>query len=295
MKKTLLVCLMLFIHVIIYAKKMVFVDFYHSMGNRHLAGKYQKKYEQERGELDLFLRLYLFHARNAGAREQIARIPKIFHWIWVGDKPLPHYFKTYQESFKRHHPKWEFKLWTDKEINELCFINHDLYNQTINCGEKSDIARIAILYEFGGVYVDTDVKCLAPFDAFHEKYDFYAGLGPITNHIGQINNGVIGACKHHPILKKYLDLMPEAASDWHVVYRTGPGLFTRAFKEAITQDTSLIETSIILPAGYFSPLGKKQKIIGKEQKYMRPETFAIHYYYGTWADCPGKIKRPKKS
>ncbi len=89
--------------------------------------------------------------------------------------------------------------------------------------------------------------------------------------------------------------MPEASSDWHVVYRTGPGLFTRAFKEAVTEDPALVQTSIILPASYFSPLGKKQKIIGKEQKYIKPETFAIHYYYGTWADCPGKVKKKQKS
>src|SRR6185437_602159 len=91
-------------------------------------------------------------------------IPKIVHQIWIGPKPLPEETKEYQKSFHKYLPGWEYKLWTEKEIEQLELINKDLYLKTINPGEKSDIGRLELLYQFGGVYLDADCEWLKALD-----------------------------------------------------------------------------------------------------------------------------------
>ena len=46
-------------------------------------------------------------------------IPKIFHHVWVGSNPMPEKEIKYIESFRRHHPDWEFMFWIEDNISTL--------------------------------------------------------------------------------------------------------------------------------------------------------------------------------
>ena len=107
--------------------------------------------------------------------QQELKIPKIIHQIWLGS-PFPQEYKKYQESWQKHHPDWEYKLWTDAEVADLDLINRDLYDASLNYGEKSDILRYELLYRYGGMYADTDFESLKPLDTLHYSYDFYIGI-----------------------------------------------------------------------------------------------------------------------
>lgn len=96
-------------------------------------------------------------------------VPKKIHQIWIGQKPLPEATKEYQKTFAKHHPDWEYRLWTDKDIENLELINKELYDKAPNPGEKSDILRLELLYKFGGVYLDTDCELVQPLDELHQK------------------------------------------------------------------------------------------------------------------------------
>jgi len=39
--------------------------------------------------------------------------PRVFHRIWIGPDPLPDSFAAFGESWVRHHPHWEHRLWTE--------------------------------------------------------------------------------------------------------------------------------------------------------------------------------------
>lgn len=93
------------------------------------------------------------------------KIPKIIHQIWLGS-PLPKQYKKYQKSWRHHHPDWEYKLWTDADVEAFQLHNKKLFDEAKNYGEKSDIFRYEILHRYGGVYIDTDIECLKPFDIF---------------------------------------------------------------------------------------------------------------------------------
>lgn len=213
-----------------------------------------------------------------------ARIPKIIHQIWLGS-PLPEKYLVLQETWKKNHPDWEYKLWTDKDIDEFGLINRAFYDETSNWGAKSDIARYEILYRIGGLYVDTDFECLRPFDVFNHCCDFYAGAAYCSEVI--IYNGLIGAAPGHPILKACIDGMRGIGKDSEtcdeIQVRTGPFFLTRRFFEAIRNHDG---PSVIFPPNYFYPWPNFERANNARQQvlsWVRPETFAIHHWHVSWA------------
>lgn len=92
-------------------------------------------------------------------------IPKIIHQTW-NDNPLPSILKYIRdENIKLLKDcGYEFILWTDamilKLINENYPDMYKIYNETITGVQRGDIARIIILYHFGGVYIDLDILFL---------------------------------------------------------------------------------------------------------------------------------------
>jgi hypothetical protein len=99
-------------------------------------------------------------------------IPKIIHQLWLGPRPLP----TYTESWKLCAFKndWEYRLWRDKDIDELELKWRACYDAAPLFQIKSDIARIEILSRFGGFYFDCDfvssgesLETFIPIDHVH--------------------------------------------------------------------------------------------------------------------------------
>ncbi len=148
-------------------------------------------------------------------------IPKVIHQIWLGS-PLPRKLKRYSDTWRRQHPDWEFKLWTDVEVADFDFPTRALFESTSCWGQKSDLLRIEILNASGGVYVDLDYECYRPVTPLAERYDFFNTLKYLyTAHLGWpeiwrapivVCNSLLGARPGHPILAAYLD---RVASIWH--------------------------------------------------------------------------------
>ena len=135
-------------------------------------------------------------------------IPRILHQVWVGPDQMPRDFLDYRESWRRHHPDWEMRLWTDESLPGD-FVRPEAYERLRNPAERSDIIRLEVLFRFGGVYVDTDVECLRPIDPLLEGVDFFAGyvgrkeVGSKTIE-NAVNNAVIAAEAGHPVLERAL-------------------------------------------------------------------------------------------
>jgi mannosyltransferase OCH1-like enzyme len=202
-------------------------------------------------------------------------IPCIIHQIWLGS-PLPAAFKAYQASWQQQHPDWHYLLWADAQVAQLSLINQDLFDAADNNGEKSDILRYELLYQFGGLYVDVDFECLKPFDEL-QKFDFYIGIQPFdTDHV-QVGIGLIGAKKHHPLLAQMIALLRFTRDQQQIIKRTGPQAFTCLLsltKHVTTRD-------LILPASYFYPRGYTQT---KDEPavWLKPESYAVHHWAGSW-------------
>ena len=91
-------------------------------------------------------------------------IPKKLTHIWIGDLPPPH---EWMESWKYHHPEWEYFLADNRFILNRKFHNQVLINEYIRRLEfagAADLIRYEILFEFGGLIPEADSLCLQNTD-----------------------------------------------------------------------------------------------------------------------------------
>ena len=125
------------------------------------------------------------------------KIPRILHHIWLGRDPLPDEHKPWIESWKRLHPKWEHRLWTEENL-PLNPLRPEVLERLRAPVERADILRLEILYTHGGVYLDTDLECLRSLDDVLGGHTFVG----VCHKVGRITNTAIAAVPGHPLLDK---------------------------------------------------------------------------------------------
>ena len=136
-------------------------------------------------------------------------IPKVIHYCWFGGAEKPASVKRCIKNWQKVCPDYEIREWTEKDfdvrINDYC---REAYDAKV-WGFVPDFIRLWIIYNHGGIYLDTDVELLKPIDDFLEK-DAWFGYMRSTNPDGttftEINTGSgFGSVAGNPFLKKLLD------------------------------------------------------------------------------------------
>lgn len=123
----------------------------------------------------------------------------MIHQIFLSDNPIPEQMAAFHEGIKNLHGAENVKLWRDDECATLAeeFGLKKLFNGFPHWVYKSDIARVLIIYKYGGWYLDMDIELLQPLPE-PERFTIIAG----QNY--PIENAAFYAPANHPILKKYL-------------------------------------------------------------------------------------------
>ena len=101
-------------------------------------------------------------------------IPKIIHYCWFGGNPLSDDAKRYIASWKKYCPDYEIREWNESnfDINENDYCR-EAYEQK-KWAFVTDYVRLKALYEYGGIYMDTDVEVVKPLDPLL-SYDALSG------------------------------------------------------------------------------------------------------------------------
>lgn len=100
-------------------------------------------------------------------------IPKVFHRIWLGGKPMPKHFQEWGESWVAVNPGWEMKLWTEDNLPPS--ESPGAIATACHLSQLSNIYRYEVLKREGGVYVDTDMLALRPLDGLLEGVKGFVG------------------------------------------------------------------------------------------------------------------------
>lgn len=231
--------------------------------------------------MDFFRALYRKNRPDTIVRSNQIKIPKILHQIWIG-KSLPEELKMFAESWEKYHPDWQYKLWTQEDIPQMNLRNRAFIEQSRNAGEISDLMRYEILYQYGGVYLDTDFECLRSLEPLHYLYDFYIGIQPLDSGLVQLGIGIIGAIPGHPILHACIEQIKNTWQDKnlekHITARTGPIHCTKIFY-AMADKSGLCD--VALPPTYFYPL-YCQATECKRIEWVLEGAFAVHHWAKTW-------------
>ena len=189
--------------------------------------------------------------REANHTEGEYLIPPIIHFIWLGG-PIPDKNREWMKTWEVFHPDWIVKVWCDEDIPPFGLKNQEAFDQATNFGEKSDIFRYEILYRFGGMYVDSDFECIKPFDVLHKTCEFYTGA---SQH-DEVNNGLIGAKRAHPIMKACIDQMTIGSGDHdysRILHNTGPDYLNSIFLNYYSKCDD--NRTVVFPRLFFIPLG----------------------------------------
>lgn len=102
-------------------------------------------------------------------------IPKIIHYCWLSDNPIPAEYQAYINEWKEIMPDYTFKKWDRKAIN---LDEHPFAKEAFEHKKyafAADYVRAYALYTEGGIYLDSDVKVLKRFDEFL-KYSYFSSV-----------------------------------------------------------------------------------------------------------------------
>ena len=219
----------------------------------------------------------LYPKNYVQATDFTEKIPRKLHQIWLGGQ-LPDKWKKYTETWQILHPTWEYKLWTDEDIDNVTIERRDVFNVATNLGQKSDILRYEILRQQGGIYVDTDFECLKPLDDLL-FLKFFTGI--TTDADAQLYIGILGSIPNHPIMDTCAtSLKFYSGNDGDgVMGATGPYYFTRCFFASVNENTGGV---VPFPMAFFYPFPNHLRFTEDAYKYILPCSYAIHHWKTSW-------------
>lgn len=207
------------------------------------------------------------------------RIPKVIHYFWVGGNPIPHELQHCIDSWKRANPEYEIKRWDESNYDfSWCPYMKEAYDNKA-WGFVPDVARLDVIYRYGGIYLDTDVEAIKSFDKLLNDNAFF----PMSC-LDRIGIGAgFGAMPDQPIIKEMIDFYDGI----HFVNSDGsfnrtacyyyqyPILKKYGFK--VNGCYQKINDVVVYPPEVFSPEGS-----GGLGNFYSKNTVSIHHGSGTW-------------
>lgn len=222
-------------------------------------------------------------------------IPKVIHYCWFGKNPLPKSARKCINSWKRFFPDYEIKEWNEDnfDISIIPYVK-EAYEMR-KFAFVSDYARFWILYNYGGIYFDTDVEVVKSLKEIVSRGAFMGAEknGSITGLLPVVAPGLgIGCEAGISIFKVILDNY----SNEHFINSDGSlnlktvvnytSAILAEFGMKATSDIQQVEGIWIYPQDYFCPYD----YLTKEMKHTS-NTVAIHWYDGSWISPSQKLYR----
>jgi len=195
------------------------------------------------------------------------KISKTIHYCWFGRGKKSELFYKCLESWRKYCPDYEIKEWNEDNFDiNLCNYTKQAYDKK-KYAFVSDVARVWIVYNYGGIYLDTDVELVSDISSLLHYSAWYA-----SESAKSVATGLgFGSIIHHYISKAilddymerdFVDLSPCAKLNTQVIRQVLNG-FEYADKTRVYDDV----------------------IILSSQDYG---SYAKHLYASSWADNSNK-------
>lgn len=205
-------------------------------------------------------------------------IPKIIHYCWFGRKPKPELVVKCITSWKKYCLDYEIIEWNEDNFD----INYNDYVREAYESKKwafvTDVARLKVLYDIGGIYMDTDVEVVKSLDSLLE-YMAVSGFESAE----YISTGLIGAEKGNQMI---YELLRDYDGEHFVRADGSMNLTTNVIritnicrKYSLEQNNSIqtVNTFTVLPRDYLCP-----KDYDTNKLTLTENTLCIHHFNGSW-------------
>lgn len=206
-------------------------------------------------------------------------IPRIIHYCWFGRGPMPDLALRCIESWHKYMPDYQYKLWNEDNFDLSC---NYYVREAYDAGKYafvSDYVRLYALHTEGGIYMDTDVEVLKPYDDLLYLTGFIGYEGTKSMSVG---TGTIACEPYGNWVKEQLS----AYNDIHFINKNGimdlttnPIRISNIMKAGgFTQDgkKSQYKDMTVFPTDYFCP----RQTTG--EFFLTENTYCDHHFMGSW-------------
>ena len=215
--------------------------------------------------------------------------------MWLGSNEIPDNLKKCLNTCYVEHLSWKHMFWTDDNLPDITLFKEE-YNIDNNYARKSDIVRLAALYQHGGVYLDMDVEAVKPIDKLMEGHRFVVATEAGKTHLKNIeethiNNAVIASTKGNGVLS---ELLFQAKENYkkidmrghplnYVSYLAGPDLFNSMWDVFYgDKHTMIYEHEYFYPLHYSEKLPIDKWNIPSNREEFNEKTHTIHHFAASW-------------
>ena len=217
------------------------------------------------------------------------QIPKIIHYCWFGEKEIPEQYRKWMESWRKYCPDYEIIEWNEKNYD----VHKNKYiDEAYEKGEwafVSDYARIDIINEYGGIYLDADVELIKNIDELLKNHAFcgfesneYVNYG--LGFGSKRNNSILAEIKIYYENKNFIQKNG-------ILNRTScPFIQTEIMKRhglRCNGEFQIVDEMSVFPSRVLCGMSPHSFRIEKSLVH----TYAIHHFSGSWV----KDKREKNN
>ena len=232
-----------------------------------------EQYDNDRLQVNLPSHLSVYQERQ---------IPKVIHYCWFGRKGIPIQYKKWMESWKKYCPDYEVIEWNEDNYD----VHKNRYISQAYELEKwafvSDYARIDIINEYGGVYLDTDVELVKNIDVLLQN-DAFCGF----ENFRYVAYGLgFGSKKDNAVLSEmleYYDRMEFLSEDGTLNQITCPVIQTEIMKRhglICNGEFQVVQGMTVYPSRTLCGMSPHSF---RMQRNL-DDTYAIHHYSGSWLE-----------
>lgn len=218
-------------------------------------------------------------------------IPKIIHLCWLSGDEYPDSIRKCLDSWHEHLPDYEIWLWDTKRFD----IHSTRWTEQAYESKKyafaADYIRLYALYNYGGIYMDSDVLV---YKSFNDLLQLPYFIGEDAVHC--FEPAIIGSEPHQEWIKVVLDRydgLEFVNTDGSYNMKGLPVVFHdrlvqhyrfRCVRKPIERSDFHTDVINIFPSCYFN----SRDYVGA---INTPESYCSHNYVGSWLKKDNGIKR----
>lgn len=213
-------------------------------------------------------------------------IPKIIHNTYK-NHDLPETYKMCQTEIKRLHPDFEYRFYTDDDMDKIMKNDfpeyYDKFNELPRMIMKIDMFRYFLMYKYGGLYTDMDYLMFRPFDLLNEKVVIPANRDlDKNNKLTCLGNCIFASVPNHPFWKSLMDTLltidrknlPFKGKN-NVINSTGPMFVFNMYVKYLNKDDIIIPRRML----FHPPTNIDEKYI---KKLKKKGVYGMHICTGLW-------------
>lgn len=208
-----------------------------------------------------------------------ALIPKVIHYCWFGRAPMTEKMQYCMNSWKKYCPDYDIIRWDesnyDVKKNQYMFEAYECKKW----GFVPDYARLDIVGSYGGIYLDTDVEIVKPFDDLIFDESFW-GFGNYSIILPGLGFGAMPGNELVLQMRDYYDSQKFIKEDGSLDLRPCCDYQNEVFKNygfVMNNQQQKINGNMLYPMEVFNPAG----LVGIRNLYTE-NTHSIHWTTGSW-------------